>query len=100
MTINIINEDINLELLEETVKIIDLLWRANSFKPAADKLHAKEFHNDAINNSVDLKPSMIEWANITRHQVKAKQPIDRVEGKFRLCSYHWILNTHNKAVML
>ena len=55
-TINIITEDINFELLEENVKLIDLLWRVNKMKPQSEQIHPKEFHNDAINNSVDLKP--------------------------------------------
>jgi hypothetical protein len=56
LTINIITEDINFELLEENVKLIDLLWRVNKMKPQSEQIHPKEFHNDAINNSVDLKP--------------------------------------------
>ena len=56
LTINIITEDINFELLEENVKLIDLLWRVKKMKPQSEQIHPKEFHNDAINNSVDLKP--------------------------------------------
>jgi len=56
LTINIITEEINFDLLEETVKIIDLLWRVNQMKPISVRIQPKEFHNDAINNSVDLKP--------------------------------------------
>lgn len=100
LTINIITEEINFDLLEETVKIIDLIWRVNKLKPLEEQMHAKEFHNDAINNSVDLKPQMVQWSKQTKGQVQAKQPIERGTGSFMLCSYHWILNTHNKAVML
>lgn len=66
LTINIITEEINFDLLEETVKIIDLLWRVNKLKPLEEQLHAKEFHNDAINNSVDLKPQMVQWGKQTK----------------------------------
>lgn len=66
LTINIITEEINFDLLEETVKLIDLLWRINKLKPLEESLNAKEFHNDALNNSVDLKPQFVQWAKLTK----------------------------------
>ncbi len=66
LTINIITEEINFELLEENVKLIDLLWRVNKMKSKSEQIHPKEFHNDAINNSVDLKPQMFQWASQTK----------------------------------
>jgi hypothetical protein len=62
LTINIIGEEIDFNLLEETIKIMDLLWRTNKLKPIQEQIHDKEFHNDSINNNVDLKESMKEWA--------------------------------------
>jgi phosphoribosylaminoimidazole carboxylase (NCAIR synthetase) len=62
LTINIIGEEIDLTLLEETIKIMDLLWRTNKLKPIHDRIHDKEFLNDSINNNVDLKESMKIWA--------------------------------------
>ena len=62
LTINIIGEEIDLTLLEETIKIMDLLWRTNKLKPIHEQIHDKEFLNDSINNNVDLKESMKIWA--------------------------------------
>ena len=42
---------------------------------------------------------MREWAEITRKQVQEKLPIERGDGAFTLCSYHWIMNTHNKMLL-
>lgn len=46
----------NMDVLEESVRFIDLLWRINRLKPQEHQIATKEFYNDAINNHVDLSP--------------------------------------------
>ena len=55
-------EDINLDHLEETVKLLDLLYRVNKMKSPEEQILPKEFHNESINSAVDLRPQMAEWA--------------------------------------
>lgn len=59
----------------------------------------KEFHNDAVNSNLELKPSMMDWAKQTKIQVRNGQKVTH-SNLFNLCSYHWILNPHQKSVML
>lgn len=88
----------NMDILEESVRFIDLLWCVNKLRAAEDQIHHKEFFNDAINNHVDLSPQMREWAELTLDQIKHNQPIERPE-QFILCSFYWILNTHSKNLL-
>lgn len=55
LTIQIITGQSTLKRIEEGLKFIDLVWRVNKHHPAEDQIHPREFHNDAINNMVDLK---------------------------------------------
>lgn len=66
LDIYIITGDINMDMLEETVRFIDLLHRINKLRPIDEQIQPKEFHNDAINNHVDLGPQMLEWAADTK----------------------------------
>lgn len=44
---------------------------------------------------------MVQWAKQTKALVKANKPIGSSKSaQFLLCNYHWVLNTHNKALML
>jgi len=56
LTIQIVMEDVNNELLEETIKLMDTIYKVNSTKKDEDKIEDKEFYNEAINTAVDLKP--------------------------------------------
>lgn len=100
ITINIVTGVANMDLLKAAVRVLDLLWWVNrNFKQKGEQIEVKEFHNDAVNNNLELKPSMTEWAKQTKIQVRNCQPIT-AGNLFNLCSYHWILNPHNKAVLL
>ena len=55
LTINIVSEQINYPLFEDTIKFLDTLFKVNKIKPKEQQILDKEFHNDAINNSVELK---------------------------------------------
>ncbi len=48
-------EDVKQDLFEETVKFLDKIYRANKLK-SEDQIEDKDFYNEAINNSIDLKP--------------------------------------------
>lgn len=48
-------EHVRTELLEETVKVMDLFYQVNAFKPTEERLDDKEFFNEALNTSADLK---------------------------------------------
>lgn len=56
ITMQVVTEDINLDHLEETVKVLDLLYRVNKAKTLDEQIFAKEFHNESINSAVDLRP--------------------------------------------
>jgi len=46
---------------------LDILnWVNQDFVPKEDRIELKEFHNDAVNNNLDLKPSMVDWAKFTK----------------------------------
>lgn len=36
ITLQIVSENVNLEMLEENVKLLDLIYRINKFKPIED----------------------------------------------------------------
>lgn len=66
ITMQVVTEDINLDHIEETVKLLDLFYRVNRTKSFEDQIQAKEFHNESINSAVDLRPQMAEWAKQTK----------------------------------
>lgn len=72
LTINIVGEQINFPLFEDTIKFLDILFKVNKIKPKEQQILDKEFHNDAINNSVELKSEMFKWAKQTKDQLKKK----------------------------
>jgi len=51
---------------------LDLLYRVNKFKPLDEQIQTKEFHNESINFTVELKPQMTQWAKQTKIQVRNK----------------------------
>jgi len=69
LTINIISGEINLELLEQTVITLDLMHFLNKQQSHTEQIHALEFQNDAINENVDLKPTIHQWIKITKQQI-------------------------------
>lgn len=66
LTINILGEQINFPLFEDTIKFLDILFKVNKIKPKDQQILDKEFNNDAINNSVELKTQMFMWAKQTK----------------------------------
>lgn len=87
-------------LLHQSVAFLDILnWINQDLLPKEDRIEVKEFHNDAVNNNLDLKPSMVDWAKFTKIQVRNNQKITH-GNLFNLCSYHWILNPHTKSIMI
>lgn len=71
LTHNIISGVINNRLFIEAVKLLDTFYWLNfTFKDTNDQISKKEFHNDAVNNNLELKPLMDQWANRTKVQVR------------------------------
>jgi len=62
----VITEEIDIDIIEENVKLLDLMYRTNELKPKDQQISNKEFHNDSINTAVDLKPQFAEWAMQTK----------------------------------
>ena len=64
---NIITGVVNMDLLKAAVQCLDILyWVNKNFKLADEKIQEKEFQNDAVNNNLDLKSSMTDWAKQTK----------------------------------
>ena len=55
--------------------------------------------NDAVNNVLDLKQLMDQWANRTKVQVRNGVKITHA-NQFNPCSYHWLFTPHTKTIML
>lgn len=56
-----------MDLLKAAVQCLDILyWVNKNFKLADEKIQEKEFQNDAVNNNLDLKSSMTDWAKQTK----------------------------------
>ena len=89
-----------MDLLMGSIKMLDIFYWINySFRDSVDQIEKKEFNNDAVNNNINLGPSIKEWANRTKVQVRNNQKITHATS-FNLCSYNWIMNPHNKSKML
>lgn len=100
LTQDIINGTINNALFIETVKLLDTLhWVNFTFKDASDQIQKKEFHNEAVNSNLELKPQMDQWANRTKVQVRNGVQITHA-NQFNPCSYHWLFTPHTKTIML
>ena len=64
-----------------------------------DRIEKKEFFNDAVNNNIDLEPSIRDWAK--RHVKAAKDGKELVPSvSFSLVDYHWILDLKHRVSML
>ena len=68
ITANIVVGVVNMELLKECVTFLDILHWVNQdlITKQEDRIEVKEFHNEAVNNNLDLKPSMVNWAKYTK----------------------------------
>ena len=60
LTLNIIQgTQINFQLFTETIKVLDIFhWLNFAFKDQSEQIDKKEFHNDAVNNNLDLRQLM------------------------------------------
>lgn len=76
-----------------------LHWLNFTFKDQKDQIDKKEFHNDAVNSSLDLRALMYQWANRTKVQVRNGVAITH-SNQFNPCSYHWLMTSHTKSIML
>jgi len=47
--------------IEMAVRVLDVFNDANNLKPFKERLHYKEFYNDAINKDVNLKDHFDTW---------------------------------------
>ena len=70
LTQEVVTETLLLDFIEECVNSLDILYRANQFKPLDLRIAAMYFHNEAINSSVDLRPQMNEWSMQTKIQIR------------------------------
>jgi hypothetical protein len=101
ITINIITGVAKMELLISCVKVLDIIhWINFTLKTnKKDQIEKKEFYNDAVNNNLDLQPTIAQWIKTTQIQIRNSQPITH-SNQFNLCAYHWILNPHNVTIMI
>lgn len=100
ITINIITGVAKMEMLVNSIRVLDILqWVNAGLREKKNKVEKKEFYNDAVNNNLDLDMQMAQWIKATQIQVRNSQKITH-PNNFNLCSYHWIMSPHNKAEMI
>lgn len=100
VTINIITGVAKMEMLVNSIKVLDIFEWVNSLLRSSDeKIEKKEFYNDAVNNNLDLDMQMMQWIKATQIQVRNAQKITH-PNSFNLCSYHWILSPHTKSELI
>jgi len=88
--------EIDMELLEEVVRLMHWFHVANDLR--AEKLDPKDFHNNEINNSVDLTAQMQDWSDYVLEALSKDEPVEYpIDEEFNLCAFNWILNTHSKS---
>jgi hypothetical protein len=67
VTSNIVTGIVKMDLLKAAISCLDILyWVNKNFKLSHEKIQEKEFQNDAVNNNLELKSSMVEWAKWTK----------------------------------
>ena len=102
LTLNIIQgAQVNYNLFTETIKMLDTVnWLNFAFKDKDDQIDKKEFHNDAVNNNLDLRQFMQQWAHRTIQQVRNDLEISPDQTHFNPCDFHWLMTPHVKTCML
>ena len=74
-------------------------WLNLTFKDKKDQIDRKEFQNDAVNQTLELRGFMDQWSNKTKVQVR--NGVEITHGNiFNPCSYHWLFSDHNKTILL
>ncbi len=61
MTISITCGMFNAQSLENAVKVLDIFHEANNQRSLSQRIHYKEFYNDAINKEVNLEDHLKKW---------------------------------------
>ena len=89
----------NSRSIEYSVRTVDIFSEANNARHLKDRIHFKDFHNDAINKEVSLKDHFIAWIREREECKKFGRTFDR-HRVFTLCSYPWILDASNKSELL
>lgn len=66
ITINIITGVAKMEMLVNSIRVLDILqWVNASLREKKQKVEKKEFYNDAVNNNLDLDMQMAQWIKAT-----------------------------------
>ena len=99
ITISIMSGLHNSRSIEYSVRTVDIFSEANNSRHLKDRIHFKDFHNDAINKEVSLKDHFIAWIREREECKKQGRNFDR-HRVFTLCSYPWILDASNKSELL
>jgi len=56
-----------MDLLMCVIKMLDIFnWANKTFRDPVDQIEKKEFNNDAVNNNINLGPSIKDWSNRTK----------------------------------
>lgn len=58
----IASENLRKDLFEQTIIMIDVLFRLNSRRPAEDRIEENLFTNETVNNALDLDTLFDSWA--------------------------------------
>lgn len=67
ITINIITGVAKMEMLVNSIKVLDILqWVNSGLREKKQKVEKKEFYNDAVNNNLDLDMQMAQWIKATQ----------------------------------
>lgn len=67
ITINIITGVARMEMLMNSIKVLDILqWINSKLREKKERIEKKEFYNDAVNNNLDLDGQMIQWIKATQ----------------------------------
>jgi hypothetical protein len=99
ITLSIISGMPKLPLIKAAVKVMDIIyWINQTFKSAEDRIAKDEFFNDAINNNIELRGMMVDWAK--RAQIRMRNGGPKTESPiFNLCDFNWILNLGNRCAL-
>jgi hypothetical protein len=66
ITINIITGVARMEMLMNSIKVLDILqWINSKLREKKERIEKKELYNDAVNNNLDLDGQMIQWIKAT-----------------------------------
>jgi hypothetical protein len=99
ITLPIMMQEIDSSKIEKAVKTLDIFNEINNTFKRSHRLNYKEFHNDAINNEVNLKKHIRVWVDGKVTAIERNAEYDRHKD-FTLCNYPWILDVEHKVDLL